>query len=73
MKKLLLVGLYAEVSQWEFCGIYDNKDAALNRCTQDNNFIWLVGLNESMPESTTEQESFYPKLNDEPVWFTDYK
>ena len=59
--KLLIVGLWVNEHDWEFCGIFDNKQQALSRCTNDNNFISTAVLNSAAPEEKVHfEELFYP-------------
>ena len=67
MNKLYLVGqvLNFDNKSWEFCGIYDDEKAAVERCTNQTFFVAEVKLNGYVPdESTPFERAYYPKIND---------
>lgn len=49
---LWLVGriLEAELSAWEFMGIYESKPEAVRRCSRQNDFVAQVELGSDAPE-----------------------
>lgn len=54
--KLFLVGKYvADTSAgrvWEFCGVYDSRELALENCITDEFFIAAIDLNATAPDET---------------------
>lgn len=67
---LFLVGLAFTDKEWDFCGIFDTLAAALERCTEEYNFIAKVYLNN--PASILKIEFpniFYPNKQEMPEFF----
>ena len=65
MKKLWIVGqhLGVEENDWEFGGVFDSEQKAIEACRDDNYFIGPTSLNEPHPHETAEWEgSYYPLL-----------
>jgi hypothetical protein len=72
MKKLFIVGLYNSFNEsWEFCGVFDNTQQALKKCTGSDYFIGEAHLNdENIPEYKEDwKHLFYPKSQEIPEWF----
>lgn len=45
--------------KWEFQGIYDNEDKAVEECKDENYFVGPVKLNEKYPEKSVEWPGLY--------------
>ncbi len=46
---------------WDFQGIFDSKDKAINACRDYTYFICTVVVNESLPDKTSDMPNFeYP-------------
>lgn len=60
--KLWIVGIYRINKPWEFQGVFDSEEKALEHCLTDKYFIGPTTLNmEQGGEETTEWEgSYYP-------------
>lgn len=64
--KLFVVGKYKKGiypdTVWEFVGVFDNEDKALDSCINENFFIGPVNLNETLPDKTEEWPGIYYPL-----------
>ena len=64
MIKLFLVGqnIDYESGLWDFSGIFDNKDVAIDACRDENYWVAEVILNEQLSHEKVDFKfAFYPK------------
>lgn len=64
MGKLYLVGqnINYESGLWEFSGLFDNRDLAIDSCRDENYWVAEVELNEQLPHEKVDFNfAFYPK------------
>ena len=57
-QKVWLVGRYS--NHWELLGIYDDREKAIARCTQWDDFVGEAALNEDFPEELVDWDVYYP-------------
>jgi hypothetical protein len=52
--KLFLVGqTYSEIiREWDFQGVFDSEDKAINACKTAAYFYWPIKLNQELPKET---------------------
>lgn len=62
--KLWIVGkISQDGGDWEFCGVFNEKELALKFCSSENHFLGRAILNEILPdEPQLWYDSYYPKL-----------
>ena len=53
--------------RWEFIGVFDTKDKAVDVCIYESYFIAPVKLNESFPDETVEWKGAYYPLLEKPI------
>ena len=59
--KLWIVGRMYNDEPWEFMGIYDDRDVAISKCVELNDFIGPATLNEDVSQEKIEwPECVYP-------------
>jgi hypothetical protein len=64
MTTLFVVGKVDVLSprQWEFMGVFDDEELAMEACKDERYFVGPVELNETIPETQTEWPmAYYPK------------
>lgn len=68
--KLWIVGQWKECTcdgSWEFQGVFDSEEKAINACATDNYWIAPVELNKEWPiESVQIEGAYYPRLEAQP-------
>lgn len=63
--KLFIVGKVTS-SGWEFQGVFDTEQKAVENCVDFNYFVGPAILNEALPCETVEWKGgYYPKLQEE--------
>lgn len=63
--ELWYVGQYMGESSWEFQGVFDSKQKAIDACVMENFFIQSITLNEPLPTQTCDSTGYYPLIEDE--------
>jgi len=61
---LWLCGQWVNDKEWEFQGIFDSEQKAIDACAHDDYWIAPVKLNETYPQETVQMPgAYYPRLN----------
>ena len=61
--ELWICGQWIAEREWEFQGIFDSEQRAIDACTHDNYWIAPVRLNEPLPHETVDfSGAYYPRL-----------
>ena len=61
---LWICGQWVNDKEWDFQGIFDSEQKAIDACTHDNYWIAPVKLNETYPQETVQMPgAYYPRLN----------
>ena len=66
MDKLFLVGqnIDYKTGLWDFSGVFDNKELAINACRNEDYWVAEIELNKQLPHEKVDFEfAFYPKRN----------
>jgi hypothetical protein len=63
---LYVVGKTAGSEQWECCGVFTSKDAAIEACQTEQHFVGPLTINEFIGPRTEWVGAWYPKLQEEP-------
>jgi hypothetical protein len=66
MGKLFLVGqnINYETGLWDFSGVFDNKELAINACRNENYWVAEIELNQQLSHERVDFKfAFYPKRN----------
>jgi hypothetical protein len=54
-----------EGNVWEFIGVYDTEQRAIDACIKDEYFVGPAVLNSSLPDKTVDWPGcYYPRLQD---------
>jgi len=65
---LWIVGKTTNWPVWEFQGVFDDYNKALDACKTNNHFVGPATLNEVLSEETTYWPgAYYPLMEPEPV------
>ena len=65
---LYVVGRWRDGAQWEFSGVFEDPDDALESCLTEDYFVAAIRGNEQFPDETIVWPGlFYPAHADPPV------